>query len=170
MGFVGIVAAIIIIGGIALPALYAPTSDTSASVANTTVVLAVSNTPTKYSQVLLANPDTAGTASAVIAFARNRTDNITLTDAKGGFLREIVGASPQTVTFPQTLFLNGYTSLNYTSNTTASASNITSITVTYQVLPQSTIQSWQSPVLTFWNVLLAIAIIVAAILIIIKTF
>lgn len=166
MGIVGVIVAIVLIGGVALPLLYAPTMPVAASSANSTALGEVNATAPREYNFTLTDLDASEAAEITIAYtALSAPNNIT---AKIGatVLGNLTGgvSSPATLTIPANT-LTATTKVVFTS-TAASGGNVTSATLNYY--QNSEASGWNSGVRVFWSVLLAIVLVAALLLYIMK--
>lgn len=159
----GIVVAVIIISAATLPLLFTPTTSQTATTTNSTTVGADEAGGIMGFDLPSTFLDDSN-SSVVVTFARSGEDTLVARSPApdGDEIATLTGDSPQT--FYYTSFADGINRLNFTSNGTGT--NVTDITVTYANDPQSTTQSWNSSLITIYNVLLGIAIIGAVIVMI----
>ena len=157
---------VVIVGAVAIPAIYQPTSDSAASYTNSTALSTLTNDPTaKFYKMALTAPDTAQTVNVTLAFQLTNKDNLSLLSSTGTILKDVTYGT----TSPTTFLISGSnlaanTVFNFTTNATSTGTNVTSMKVAYYSLPVSTQQGWNSAVITIWNVILALVIVVAALL------
>lgn len=168
MFFVAVAVVIVMVGGVTLNVLYAPTTDTAGTASNSTAVYGIINATalsTNFTTFTLTAPDTAVVAVGTVTWSPFGSDYLNVTSVTGTVLGSRITTSPATFNITAALLKTAFT-LNYSSNGTAiqHSPNVTSVSIAYSILPQSTQQGWNSGVVTFWNVLLGIVIIAAVLL------
>lgn len=164
--FVGMVVAIVLVGSVSIPILMQPVSDSTQTYTNSTTV-AVNTAGSTQQTFQTSAPDTGTSGSMVVTFSKNGTVTINVTKASDGTFLGTLGSnatSPATFSLSQASMVDGVTKLNFTANN--GGSNVTSSVLSYQQLPLSTTQGWNSAVQIFYKVILPLVLVAALIIIV----
>ena len=166
LGLIGVIVAIVLIGGVAIPLIYSPTLPVAASGANSTALGEVNATAPKEINFTLTDLDASEESSVTIAYTALSAPNNITASIGATVLGNLTGgiASPATLTIPANT-LTATTKIVFTS-TAGSGGNVTGATLNYY--QNSEASGWNPAVRTFWTVLVAIVLVAALLLYVMK--
>ena len=169
MTFVAIIVGIVLVGGVALPAVYQPITHSYSEEINTTTLNPDNVKAQKITNTyVFATPNADTTTNGYITITHNATiENVRLQIGTTYIGNLTDTATSSKITVPMAKF--GTTTAVY-FNSSSNTTTVTGATLSWYTQAVSTQQGWNSAVVILIGVVLAIVLIAALLLIVMKEF